>query len=465
MNRLKPHLALLTCNVVWALDYPFYNIVLPYYVHPMAMISASLIATALLSLIPLLRERAERVERADIRRLIGAALLIGVLRKVFLMYGLSKTSPIDGSIIDTVVPLLVLLLSVALGIDRFTRPKVAGLVLGMAGAVAVVLTGAAPVHAHSQLWGNLLVFASACATAFYMVWFKRLVGKYRITTVLRWLYCIAAVMAAAIYILSSISYTQLNTPFSARGTMEIYTMRSVVYFGGVALLFAYQSQLCDLSTQREADALRNMLHLQYENYKARQESVDLINQKYHDLKHQIAVLRSESGEERNAVLDRMEQEIKAYEAQNDTGNKVLDTVLTGKSLTCRAQNIQLTVVADGAALDFMDVMDISNLFGNALDNAIESTDKITDPERRLIHLSVARQKGFAAIRIENCFDGELKFEKGLPVTTKKDVLYHGFGVKSIQNAAAKYGGTATITTREGWFELRVLIPLGQPQQE
>ena len=46
-----------------------------------------------------------------------------------------------------------------------------------------------------------------------------------------------------------------------------------------------------------------------------------------------------------------------------------------------------------------------------------------------------------------------------------DILYHGFGVKSIQNAAAKYGGTATITTREGWFELRVLIPLGQPQQK
>lgn len=89
---------------------------------------------------------------------------------------------------------------------------------------------------------------------------------------------IAAGLAAAVYILSSISYTTLKTPFSARGTMEIYTMRSVVYFGGVALLFAYQSQLCDLSTQREADALRNMLHLQYENYKAKQESVDLINQ-------------------------------------------------------------------------------------------------------------------------------------------------------------------------------------------
>ena len=124
MNRLKPHLALLVCNVLWAMDYPFYNIVLPHYVHPMAMVSASLVATALFSLVPLLWQKAEKVERADIRKLIGAALLIGVLRKVFIMYGLSMTSPIDGSIIDTIVPLLVLALSVLLGMDRFTRLKI-----------------------------------------------------------------------------------------------------------------------------------------------------------------------------------------------------------------------------------------------------------------------------------------------------------------------------------------------------
>lgn len=195
MNRLKPHLALLVCNVLWAMDYPFYNIVLPHYVDPMAMVSASLIATALFSLVPLLWQKAEKVARADIRKLIGAALLIGVLRKAFIMYGLSKTSPIDGSIIDTIVPLLVLLLSVALGMDRFTKLKIAGLVLGMAGAVAVVLAGASSAHAHSHVWGNMLIFLSACVTSIYMVWFKRLIARYRITTVLRWLYCAAAVMA------------------------------------------------------------------------------------------------------------------------------------------------------------------------------------------------------------------------------------------------------------------------------
>ena len=195
MNRLKPHLALLVCNVLWAMDYPFYNIVLPHYVHPMAMVSASLVATALFSLVPLLWQKAEKVERADIRKLIGAALLIGVLRKVFIMYGLSMTSPIDGSIIDTIVPLLVLALSVLLGMDSFTRLKITGLVLGMAGAVAVVLAGASSSHQHSHLWGNVMILLCACVTSLYMVWFKRLIAKYRITTVLRWLYCAAAVMA------------------------------------------------------------------------------------------------------------------------------------------------------------------------------------------------------------------------------------------------------------------------------
>ena len=176
------------------MDYPFYNIVLPEYVHPMAMVSGSLIATALLSLIPLAWEKSEKVARTDIRRLIGAALLIGVLRKVFIMYGLSMTSPIDGSIIDTITPLLVLLISVVLGIDKFTRLKIAGLVLGMAGAVGVVLLGASGGHTHSGLVGNLMIAGCALATSCYMVWFKKLIARYDVVTMLRWVYCLAALM-------------------------------------------------------------------------------------------------------------------------------------------------------------------------------------------------------------------------------------------------------------------------------
>ena len=139
-------------------------------------------------------DKARPIARKDIKTMIGAALLIGVIRKVLLMYGLSRTSPIDGSIIDTITPLLVLLISVVLGIDKFTRLKIAGLVLGMAGAVGVVLLGASGGHTHSGLVGNLMIAGCALATSCYMVWFKKLIARYDVVTMLRWVYCLAALM-------------------------------------------------------------------------------------------------------------------------------------------------------------------------------------------------------------------------------------------------------------------------------
>ena len=100
------------------------------------------------------------------------------------------------------------------------------------------------------------------------------------------------------------------------------------------------------------------------------------------------MLRSEEDpQKREAFLDEMEAEIRQYEAQNKTGNKVLDTVLTSKSLYCNKNGITFTCVADGTLLDFMDVMDICSIFGNALDNAIECEMKILDKEKRLIHVT------------------------------------------------------------------------------
>ena len=194
MSKSLPHLALIICNVIWAMDYPFYSIVLGKFVEPLPMVTAALIVTALMSLIPLLWEPTERVATRDKWMFLGAAILVGITRKLMMMYGLAHTSPIDGSIINTVGPLLVLIISAAIGLDRLTRRKVIGLLLGMGGAIAVVLTGAKAEHERSQMVGNLLIFGAACTSACYMVWFKRLISRYRITTVMRWIYCIAALL-------------------------------------------------------------------------------------------------------------------------------------------------------------------------------------------------------------------------------------------------------------------------------
>ena len=191
---VRAHLALLGCNVVWACDYPFYNLLLGKYIAPAAMVSASLIVAAILSWLPLFWQKRERIERKDWGIIFVAALMIGVVRKVMMMFGLSRTSPIDGSIIATISPILVLVVSVAAHVERFTARKVAGLILGLAGALAVILTSSASHHQNSELWGNVMMICSGTVTALYMVFFKRLVTKYRITTLLRAIYTISAVV-------------------------------------------------------------------------------------------------------------------------------------------------------------------------------------------------------------------------------------------------------------------------------
>ncbi len=188
------HIALLFCNIVWACDYPFYNLVLGRYISPLAMVSASLVIAAIWSLIPLFWEKSERVAPVDRLKIFGAAMLIGVARKLCMMFGLAHTSPIDGSIISTSTPLIVLFLSVIVGIERLSKMKVLGLLMGMAGAIAIIVSSNIGSHANSGVEGNLLIFVSACVSAAYMVWFKHLVGKYRVTTLLRWIYCSSAIV-------------------------------------------------------------------------------------------------------------------------------------------------------------------------------------------------------------------------------------------------------------------------------
>lgn len=275
-------------------------------------------------------------------------------------------------------------------------------------------------------------------------------------------YISGLVIAIAVFAVSNISFLTENTPFSGRYSFEIGNIRTLVDLGGIAILYAHLIQCCELRVRKELEAVQNVLQNQYVQYKQSRESIELINYKYHDLKHQIAVLRSEEDpKKREEFLNRMEEEIRQYEAQNKTGNKVLDTVLTTKSLYCAKHGITFTCVADGTLLDFMDVMDICSIFGNALDNAIECELKIQEKEKRLIHVTVSKQKQFLILRFENYCEETLQYQEGTPVTTKKEKEFHGYGLKSIQYTVNKYDGAVSVNLEDNWFELKVLIPIVQ----
>ncbi|NMM97441.1 ATP-binding protein [Bifidobacterium olomucense] len=283
---------------------------------------------------------------------------------------------------------------------------------------------------------------------------------------------VTAIIVITTFTLSNLSYVSTATPFTSTIGTEVFNIRTLVGLGGVAFLYAFHVQLCENHARRELDSMRTVLQMQYAQYQQSKESIAVINHKYHDLKHQIAVLRRESDPgKREEYLDDIEHGIKEYEARFKTGNAVLDTMLTGKGLICARDGIELTCVADGSLLNRVSEMDICTIFGNALDNAIEYERRITDASHRLIHVTVSDVNGFTLIRVENYLqsddaaggpaDGDGLAggaDSDLPSTTKADKRFHGFGLKSIRHTAGTYGGTLTIAKRDGWFDLTVLIP-------
>ena len=234
-----------------------------------------------------------------------------------------------------------------------------------------------------------------------------------------------------------------------------YAMFCCVFFLGMQVSQVKQSQL-----QEKLAFERQLARQQREQYELSRETIDLINRKCHDLKHQVAALRTCVPEERREqYLTEIERCVRIYDASLQTGSEVLDTVLTEKSLYCEAHRIALTCIADGARLSFLDPVDVYTIFGNALDNAIESVSRVEDPEKRVAAVSVIAKSGLVIFQFENYYEGEITFSGGLPQTTKEQDGDHGFGLRSIQYTVGKYGGYMTIHPEGNLFLLRVAIPI------
>ena len=268
----------------------------------------------------------------------------------------------------------------------------------------------------------------------------------------------AVLMAVVVFAVSNVGF--LATGSTATGTHGLYYIRTLVDFAGLLILAIYHRQLQDNELRQELSAMDNTLHRQYEQYKASRENIRLLNRRYHDLKVQIAAIRAEQDPGRQAqFLDELESGLARFEAENKTGNPVLDTILTAKSMYCADHGITLTCVADGALLSFLTVQELSSIFSTILDNAVDSVRPLPK-EQRLIRLAVFAQKGFLMIRCENTVGGSLRFENGLPVSAKP-AESRNYGLKNLLAVAERHGGTLTTHAEDGWFYLRLLMPLHQ----
>lgn len=226
----------------------------------------------------------------------------------------------------------------------------------------------------------------------------------------------------------------------------------------ILLCIMFEFFAFETSTRQELrknlDVISQMKYNEEKQYELSKENIALINQKCHDLKYFI---RNYGNNQtlNPQVIEEISQSIEIFDSNIKTGNNALDIIFTEKSLLCYKNNIRFTCIADGKLLSFMDDVDAYSLFGNLVDNAIEALKD--EEQKRVISLIIKGQGDFVSISIQNFFSKQLHFENGLPITTKKDKNYHGYGMQSIKMICEKYNGTLSINTNDNIFSVNILF--------
>ena len=192
------------------------------------------------------------------------------------------------------------------------------------------------------------------------------------------------------------------------------------------------------------------------------ENMDYMKILAHDLKHELnesTLLISKD------KVDELNHRIAAFGNSIKTGNDILDLVIAERTLIVQKENINLSIIADGSVLSNMKQSDCYSLFMNIMDNAIDAVKELPKDQRE-ISLAVRESMGMILIHEVNPFQGTLNFKDGLPQTTKRDSMYHGFGTKSIKGIVDSYSGDCEISIKDNnIYVLNILLPKNIIQKE
>ncbi|MDO5523339.1 MAG: DMT family transporter [Bacteroidia bacterium] len=192
-TKQQGHLALFIANIVFGLNTPITRTIVPDVLNPFVMTFLRMIGAAVLFWIASLFVKKEVVPKKDILMFFFAAVFAIVLNQTFFIFGLSKTSPIDASLVVTLLPIVTMLLAALLLKEPVTWKKAMGVLLGASGALILIL-GAHKTDGSGTFSGNIFVLFSVFSFGLYLTLFKNLIMRYSPLTAMKWMFLFAAIL-------------------------------------------------------------------------------------------------------------------------------------------------------------------------------------------------------------------------------------------------------------------------------
>ena len=174
----------------------------------------------------------------------------------------------------------------------------------------------------------------------------------------------------------------------------------------------------------------------------------------------IASLNEQNAPDKvNAYINELLLSSDFKESARICDNELLNAIMARYRRQCTEQGISFTADIRSGVLHFLPDSDLTSLFCNLLDNAMEAAGKVHDAYIE-VNGSKRENTPFVLITVVNsCRVNPFKNDAADPATTKADKRSHGFGLKSIRKICEKYHGDIQMYYNDATLTFHTVITL------
>lgn len=232
---------------------------------------------------------------------------------------------------------------------------------------------------------------------------------------------------------------------SERHLLQIQVLPDLIFLNLIMTIYLVIMIKKENDERAKQDLMNSKLKLQEEYYSSLEESQMQVRKLYHDMKNHLENISNlnQNSEESRQYIDELKEQLNNSNDVKSTGNAIVDIILNEKKKVCIKEGIDFETNVNSKELSFMKNADISNIFSNVLNNAIEACQKIENGEK-YIKLEVYKIKRYYVIYCENSKTNKIKRAGSRFITEKKDDFVHGIGIRSIETSAKAYDGDVVI---------------------
>lgn len=189
----KAHIAVLLTNFFFATNLSLVKHISPSLIGPFGVNLFRVGITLILFwLLWVFSKQEAGIDKKDIPRFVACALTGVVINQMLFVKGLTITSTLHAALLMLTTPLLISVLALWWLKERFTIQKALGLLLGIGGAMLLILSRDTSGVASVQ--GDLLILVNAISYAIYFSMVKPLTNRYSPLHVIRWVFTFGFIM-------------------------------------------------------------------------------------------------------------------------------------------------------------------------------------------------------------------------------------------------------------------------------